>query len=347
MRQDQTVPFLFYEAQKFTTALAGPASGLLSLPLSELLWGAITVGATPISMGGTPRPLVELCWRAALAAASLEEDSSGRWAMTDGYWRLDPSEKRAVSYFLGMTQAKIMCERLLHAPHLIHLDAFLAMIGQTTRASRPDLVGLSLPAMDVTIAVEAKGRTGGRDDEIIRKAKAQARSLPGVLSTSSALRVASVASFNAQWMWEAYLEDPPTPVQPLSSLTPGTLLAAYYRPLVAALLEAPPSEVRDDETMIIAQLPGIDLALGIPAAIVTISRTLPPTGPIENGSAAGDRCRAATSNAIRQFTSRNEIDRLDKEIDAGLQEPLRPYTGMDGVYIRPGPSWLRSPVPNA
>ena len=39
MRQDQTVPFLFYEAQKFTTALAGPASGLLSLPLSELLWG--------------------------------------------------------------------------------------------------------------------------------------------------------------------------------------------------------------------------------------------------------------------------------------------------------------------
>ena len=114
--------------------------------------------------------------------------------MTDGYWRLDPSEKRAVSYFLGMTQAKIMCERLLHAPHLIHLDAFLAMIGQTTRTSRPDLVGLSLPAMDVTIAVEAKGRTGGRDDQIIHKAKAQARSLPGVLSTSSALRVASVAS---------------------------------------------------------------------------------------------------------------------------------------------------------
>ena len=55
--------------------------------------------------------------------------------------------------------------------------------------------------MDVTIAVEAKGRTGGWDDEVTRKAKEQARSLPGVLSTSSALRVASVASFNAQWRW--------------------------------------------------------------------------------------------------------------------------------------------------
>lgn len=97
-------------------------------------------------MGGTPRPLVELCWRADLAAASLEEDPAGHWAMTNGYWRLDPSEKRAISYFLGMTQARIMCGRLLRAPHLIHLDAFLTMIGQTTRASRPDLVAALLEA---------------------------------------------------------------------------------------------------------------------------------------------------------------------------------------------------------
>src|ERR1700678_1004019 len=132
-----------------------------------------------------------------------------------------------------------MCERLLLAPHLIHLDAFLAMIGQSARTSRPDLVGLGLPAMDVTIAVEAKGRMGGRVDEVIRKAKDQARSLPGVLSTSSALRVASVASFDAKRRWIAPLEDPPGPVRPLDSLTPETLLVAYYRPLVAALLEAP------------------------------------------------------------------------------------------------------------
>jgi hypothetical protein len=53
--------------------------------------------------------------------------------MTAGYRRLDPSEKRAVSYFLGMTQAKITCEWLLRAPHLIHLGAYLAMIGQPSR----------------------------------------------------------------------------------------------------------------------------------------------------------------------------------------------------------------------
>jgi hypothetical protein len=337
------VPFLYYEARKFSTPLAEPASGLLSVPLGELLWGAITVGATPIAMGGTPRPLVELCWRAALAAASLEEDSSGRWAMTDGYRRLDPSEKRAVSYFLGMTQAKIMCERLLFAPHLIHLDAFLAMIGQSARTSRPDLVGLSLPAMDVTIAVEAKGRMGGRVDEVMRKAKEQARSLPGVLSTSSALRVASVASFDARRRWTARLEDPPGPVRPLDSLTPGTLLAAYYRPLAAALLQAPQGQVSDDEAMTIVQLPGMDLAVGIPAAIVSIIRTLPLTGPIAAGRLLEAGAALLQAVPARQFTSRDETAGPEEESFVDLQNPLRPYTGMDGVYIRPGPSWLGSP----
>jgi hypothetical protein len=337
------VPFLSYEARKFSTPLAEPASGRLSLPLGELLWGAITVGATPISMGGTPRPLVELCWRAALAAASVEEDSAGHWAMTDGYWRLDPSEKRAVSYFLGMTQAKIMCGRLLRAPHLMHLDAFLAMIGQTTRTSRPDLIGLSLPAMDVTIAVEAKGRTGGRDDEVTRKAKEQARSLPGVLSTSSALRVASVASFGTQWRWEAYLEDPPGPVQPQDSLTPGALLAAYYRPLVAALVEAGGDQATDDDAMTITQLPGIDLTLGIPTAIVAIIRTLSLTGAITAGQLQETGAALLRAVPTRLFASQAEKARPDEDNSVGFREPLRPYTGLDGVYIEPGPSWLRTP----
>jgi hypothetical protein len=198
---DTAVPFL---RDPEVQHAAGRALGTLPLSLAGLIWGAITVGMTPILIGGTPWPLIEPCWHAALTAASLEEDpSSGRWARAAGNRRLDPSEKRAVSYFLGMTQAKIMCERLLRAPHLVHLDAYLAMTGQATRASRPDLIGLSLPSMDITIAVEAKGRTGSRTDEVTRKAKQQAESLPAVLSTRSALRAASVASFDPQGRWEA------------------------------------------------------------------------------------------------------------------------------------------------
>jgi hypothetical protein len=263
--------------------------------------------------------------------------------MTDGYWRLDPSEKRAVSYFLGMTQAKIMCERLLLAPHLIHLDAFLAAIGKSTRVSRPDLVGLSLPAMDVTIAVEAKGRTGGRDHKVIRVAKEQARSLPGVLSTSSALRVASVASLGAKWRWQSYLEDPYGPVQALDSLTPGALLTAYYRPLVAAVLETPPEQVIDDEVTTIAELPGMDLALGVPSAIVAIVNTLPPIGPVAADQLIETGAALLQVVPNRWFTSEEEegIYEPDTEFFLDRQDTLRPYTGRDGVYVRPGTSWLR------
>lgn len=104
-----------------------------------------------------------------------------------GYKRLDASEKSSVSYFLGMTQAKITCQRLLGASHMIHLDAYLAMIGQpAAHASRPDLVGVGLPSTDCTIAVEAKDRSGSRTAKVTDKAKEQAKSLPGIMSTSSA-----------------------------------------------------------------------------------------------------------------------------------------------------------------
>jgi hypothetical protein len=49
---------------------------------------------------------------------------------------------RSNSSRLGMTQAKIMCERLLRAPNLLNLNAYLVMTGQATRASRPDLTWL-------------------------------------------------------------------------------------------------------------------------------------------------------------------------------------------------------------
>jgi hypothetical protein len=109
------------------------------------------------------------------------------------------------------------------------------------------------------------------------------------------------------------------------------------------LLEAPQGQVRDDEAMAIAQLPGIDLALGIPAAIVTIIRRLPLTGSIATEQLLETGAALLREVLASQFTSQAETYEQVKEISVGPQEPLRPYTGMDGVYIRPGPSWLQSP----
>lgn len=95
--------------------------------------------------------------------------------------------------------------------------------------------------------------------------------------------------------------------------------------------------------MAIARLPGMDLAVGFPVAVATIIRELPLTGPITMGRLLEAGAALLQAVPVRQFTSRDEIGRLDEEASVGPQEPLRPYTDMDGVYIRPGPSWLRSP----
>jgi hypothetical protein len=335
------MPSLSYEARNFRTPLAGPFAGRLSLPLARMVWGAATVGTLPFSMGGTPRPLLELGWRTALTAASLTEDpATGRWAMTSGYRRLDPSEKRAVSYFLGMTQAKVTCEQLLRAPHLIHLDAYLALIGKPSRASRPDLIGLNLPRLDCAIAVEAKGRSRSRTDEVTDAAKQQAQSLPGVLSTSSAIRVASVASFDSRGCWEAYLEDPPARSATIASLTPGSVLVAYYRPLVAAQAAAGNGQVTEESGMTTAQLPGIDLVLGIPTVIVRIMRTLPPTGPV-----SAEQLRAVEADLLeivrrRSFASGADSSRSSLKEADGEPGMSRSYTGLDDIYVRLGSSWL-------
>jgi hypothetical protein len=146
-----------------------------------------------------------------------------------------------------------------------------------------------------------------------------------------------------EWRWEAFLEDPPGPVQPQGSLTPGALLAAYYRPLVAALVEAGGDQATDDDAMTITPLPGIDLALGIPTAIVAIIRTLPFAGPITAGQLQDTGAALLREAPARLFASHAETARPDEGDSAVLQEPLRPYTGLDGVYIEPGPSWLRAP----
>lgn len=331
-----------YETHGFSTPVKPPASGALPVSLAELIWGAITVGATPLSMGGTPRPLIELSWRAAMAASSVEEESnSGQWTKTKSYIRIDPSEKRAVSYFLGMIQAKITCAKLLQAPHLIHLDAYLAMIGKSTNRSRPDLIGVDLPSMDCTIAVEAKGLSDGWRRAVAKKAKGQASSLPAILGTSKTIHVASVAYFGRRNRWKAYLEDPPSSPRPSSdSMRSGTALAAYYRPLVASAIEAGGEQVDEDDAMTIARIPGIDLILGVPTTIVDIMQELPTTGAVSRSLL--DDVGPALLRTVRE---RSANMRLPSPEDwAGGEDTLpspndRRYTGLDGIYLELGQTW--------
>lgn len=334
VRQNCLVALLPFETRAFTTP-APPAFGKLPVSPARLIWGATTVGATPVLLRGRPRPFVELCWRAAMAGASVSEDSRrGRWVKSASYKRLDRSEKSAISYFLGMTQAKITCEMLLGVPHLVHLDAVLALLGRTTKASRPDFVGFDLSSMACTIAVEAKGRTNGRTDAVTNAAKRQAGLLPAIVGTTSKVRVASVASFDSDGHWNAYLQDPPGPYESLDSLSANTLLVAYYRPLVAALLTAGANRSDSDESTSVAYLPGIDLSLGLPRAVVNLMADLPASGPVEAGEleAVGAALFGEIMELPGKFVAGDVPETWQSRGRAESDDPSR-CTGFDGVQI--------------
>jgi hypothetical protein len=318
----------------------GPAlSGDLQIILPRLLWGAITVGATPVALGGHSRPFIEMTWRAAMVEASVEEDaSSDRWIMTDGYYRLDRSEKSAISYFLGMTQAKVTCDMLLNVPHLVHLDAILALQGHPTRVSRPDLVGFDYSSMTYSIAVEAKGRTLGRTKAVTSKAKEQAKLLPTVVGTTSNLRVASVAYFDRSYFWRAYLEDPTSPYEGLESQTIERLLVAYYRPIVATLQTAGIDRAVSDRATAFAHLPGIDLTLGLPNAIVSSVGQLPLTGPVSPDQI--DSVGRNLISIISDLPGKSLTGLPDWSARGALEaQTPRSFTGSDGLQVELGESW--------
>jgi hypothetical protein len=295
-----------------------------------------------MSMASRPRPAIELKWRAAMAEASVEE-WNGYWYKTDAYTRLDPSEKTAVSYFLGMAQAKITTELLLNVSHLIHLDAVLAALGQSTSVSRPDFIGFDFSSMSYTMAVEAKGRSGIRDYGAIRKAKTQAGLMPTIVKTTTNICVASMASFNNEDRWDAYLEDPEWPYDELDELDVETLLVAYYRPLVAAMRGADQRDEGNDELAVV-YFSDVDLHFGLPRQIVDALIDLPAAGPID--SHRMQRQGAAIRVALLDMPGRSHLDEVaysvlpPSPIIAGDGENPATCTGLDGVRVILGRSWF-------
>lgn len=153
--------------------------------------------------------------------------------------------------------------------------------------------------MTYTVAVEAKGRSNGWTAGVTNKAKLQAKSLPTVVHTTSALSVASVSYFGEAASWEAYLEDPPaTSTYSVldEQLTTSILLISYYRPLVAAITSEGTREdeaIGDSQTYV-ARLPAVDLWLGLPRAIVELLR------PIRLGVLTDDQTSALGADLLAE-----------------------------------------------
>src|SRR5438045_4082788 len=118
-----------YESEGFPAG-APVANGLATLNTSwdELLWAAITVGR-PSRNYVFPHgdaSIYEALFRMSLVRMAVEETGPNEKYLrrTSAAKSLDPSEKGAVSYFLGMAVCKLFTTKLLSAPWLLHLDVF-------------------------------------------------------------------------------------------------------------------------------------------------------------------------------------------------------------------------------
>lgn len=192
-----------------------------------------------------------------------------RFRRTNAFKNLDPTEKGAVNYFLGMTICKVFAEKLLGTPWLLHLDVWGSQFNvRTLGRSRPDLVGQQ-SRTGHWHAFECKGRSSSPSNGDQAKAKQQAGRVRRVAGQRCRLHVASFSFYRSDVL-EFYWQDPPAgdfkPIE-LDEL-PG-MWRHYYQPFYAAWMHAKgqsPAELDSREY----PLSGLDVWLGIHPQILEL-----------------------------------------------------------------------------
>src|SRR5262245_53295169 len=115
---------LDYFPESFDPSLGSKLSGAgtLSVSVNRLMWSAITVGRdswNKVVQSGMYSAF-EIVYRSTMLLANLEMSKRQKIAKSSAYRNLDPSEKSAVSYFIGLTCAKLLAHKLFDVSWLMH-----------------------------------------------------------------------------------------------------------------------------------------------------------------------------------------------------------------------------------
>ena len=213
--------------------------GVLEADWGDLIWAALTVGRpnTAYVLAHGEASLYEALFRLSLVRMAVEQrPPRASLYRTSAFRSLDPTEKGAVSYFLGMAVCKLFADRLLGTTWLLHLDVFKDQLDPKVVGgrSRPDLVGQN--HFGEWHAFECKGRSSVPNADERRKAKAQAQRLTRVDSTDCALHVGAISYFRQDKL-EFHWRDPePKDTEELGSLSVEPTEDAwrhYYAPALA------------------------------------------------------------------------------------------------------------------
>lgn len=214
-------------------------TGILPIEWDDLLWAALTVGRpnTAYVLAYGDASYYEALFRLSLVRMALEQRRYSRSLhRTDAYQSLDPTEKGAVTYFLGMGVCKLFASAFLYTPWLLHLDVFRDQLDPVLRSgrSRPDLVGQDNKG--AWHAFECKGRSSIPKEEDQRKAKTQAQRLVRVDSTDCSLHVGAISYFRQdalEFHWRDPDPEDKAMLQPIEVNQPEDAWLYYYAPALA------------------------------------------------------------------------------------------------------------------
>lgn len=182
----------------------------LTATWTDIVWSAITAGKPGAShlLAHRWHSLADMVVRTHTVYANLRQRGMylDRSSLYDS---LDPTEKSATSYFLGMAMAKLFAAEFFTTPWLFHVSQATASGKKISfkegSKSQPDLIGQKTSSD--WIVVEAKGRTNGLDAGALRKAKGQTEMIRTINGVSPSLRVALQVYFKDRQM-RVHIDDP-------------------------------------------------------------------------------------------------------------------------------------------
>lgn len=298
------MPRIPYRAANFSGAfgLLNKYNAEITVTWAQLVWAAITAGkAAGDEYAYGIYSTLERLHRASMIRAYLMQTPLGFIARTVPYQVSDPSEKTSISFYLGMTLAKLFAEQLFDVPRMLHFAVYAQNYQVVAAAgeSRPDLIGLSNNGE--WFVFEAKGRSNNFDAEALETAKAQAEQIQSIDNLAPVCNIACQAYFTSVLNFR--MDDPP---------------AGGSRRVRAIKITRPEFEhAYDDPIRTVIDLRGASAPL----------------------SYANRRFRGARiEEADLWIAVPDETQSLPVKFE---QEPFaqNEYLGGDGVLVRLGPTW--------
>src|ERR1700733_2565108 len=115
-----------FESEDFPAARVFRRYDSLTTSWDEILWSAITVGRPAwfyvFRHGAASQYEAIFRWSILRMAVEQRATWTHELQRTAAANELDPTEKGAVNYFLGMTFCKLFASRLLNTPWMLHVD---------------------------------------------------------------------------------------------------------------------------------------------------------------------------------------------------------------------------------